>query len=144
MKEFFDTSVLVAAFRAAHIHHSASVQRLSKADARRSACGVHSLAEFYSVTTSLPVRPIVLPEQAMLFLADIRTRLSLIVLTADDYFNAIQGLAANGIGGGRVYDALLLASAVKCEAETIYTWNVKHYRALAPHMSSRIQTPDMG
>jgi predicted nucleic acid-binding protein len=141
MKEFFDTSVLVAAFRVAHVHHSASVQRLSRADPRRSACGAHSLAEFYSVTTSLPVRPMVLPEQAMLFLADIRSRLSLITLTADEYFSAIQNIATNGIVGGRVYDALLLACAAKCQPETIYTWNVKHYRALAPHMSSRIQMP---
>lgn len=142
MKEFFDTSVLVAAFRSAHVHHSASIQRLYKADSRRSACGLHSLAEFYSVATALPVRPIVLPEQAMLFIADIRSRLSLISLTPDEYFAAIQKVAADGISGGRVYDALLLACAAKYKAEVIYTWNLKHYRALAPDMASLICTPD--
>jgi predicted nucleic acid-binding protein len=141
MKEFFDTSVLVAAFRRAHIHHSASIQRLSKADTHRSACGLHSLAEFYSVTTALPVRPMVLPEQAILFIADIRMRLSLVSLTPNDYFAAIQNVAENGFAGGRVYDALLLACAAKCEAETIYTWNLKHYQILAPRIASRIRTP---
>jgi predicted nucleic acid-binding protein len=142
MKEFFDTSVLVAAFRATHIHHSASIRRLSKADPRRSACGLHSLAEFYSVTTALPVRPMVLPEQAMLFILDMRNRLSLISLTPDEYLAAIQNMTAQGFTGGRVYDALLLACAAKCQAETIYTWNLKHYRGLAPVLSSRIHTPD--
>ncbi len=141
MKEFFDTSVLVAAFRSAHIHHTPSIQRLSKAYKHHSACGLHSLAEFYLVTTALPVRPMILPEQAVLFLADIRTRLSLVSLTADEYFAAIQNVAANGFAGGRVYDALLLACAAKCGAETIYTWNLKHYQALSPELASRIRTP---
>lgn len=141
MKEFFDTSVLVAAFRGAHIHHSASIQRLSKADPRRCACGLHSLAEFYSVATALPVRPMVLPEQAMLFIADIRTRLSLISLTSDEYLAALQNVAPRGFAGGRVYDALLLACAIKCKAETIYTWNLKHYQAIAPDLASIIRTP---
>lgn len=83
----------------------------------------------------------VLPEQAMLFIADIRTRLSLISLTSDEYLAALQNVAPRGFAGGRVYDALLLACAIKCKAETIYTWNLKHYQAIAPDLASIIRTP---
>lgn len=143
MKEFYDTSVLVAAFRTSHTHHAASIRRLSRADKGVSACGLHSLAEFYSVITALPIRPMVLPEQAMLFLEDIRERLSLIGLNAHEYLMAVGAVAKSGFGGGRVYDGLLLACAVKCGAETIYTWNLKHYRSIAPaELVARIRTPD--
>jgi predicted nucleic acid-binding protein len=139
MKEFFDKSVLIAAFRTVHPHHRASLERLSGADPSRSACGVHSLAEFYSVSTTL--RPMILPEQAMLFISDIRSRASLVVLTTEDYVEVIRHLAGTGVTGGRICDALLLACATKSGAETIYTWNVRHFQSLAPHVASRIRTP---
>ena len=49
--------------------------------------------------------------------------------------------ASRGFTGGRIYDALLLASAAKCKAQAVYTWNLKHYQSLAPGLARRIQTP---
>jgi predicted nucleic acid-binding protein len=141
MKDFFDTSVLVPVFWGGHEHHSRSLERFSAAEKKRSCCGVHSLAEVYAVMTALPVRPLIPPEQALLFLEEIRARLTLISLTAEEYSTAIQKVATNGYSGGRVYDGLLLACALKSRAETIYTWNLKHYQGLAPEMASRIRTP---
>lgn len=141
MKEFFDTSVLVAVFQREHIHHAASIKRFAAAHRRHSACGVHSLAEVYSAMSGLPVRPPIPPEQVLLFLDDIRQRLTLIQLTAGEYLEAIQSTAARGYTSGRVYDALLLACAVKCRAETIYTWNLKHFQALAPNLAPKIKIP---
>jgi predicted nucleic acid-binding protein len=142
MKEFFDTSVLVAAFFRTHVHHLFSLQQFASAEKKHSACGLHSLAEVYAVMTALPVKPMVPPEQALLFIEEIRARITLISLSPEEYSSAIQNLAAKGFSGGRVYDALLLACAIKCRAETIYTWNLKHYRAIAPHLASSIQSPD--
>jgi predicted nucleic acid-binding protein len=144
MKEFFDTSVLVATFWNEHVHHRASIKRFAAAQPRHSACGVHSLAEVYAVMTALPVRPTIPPEQVLLFLEEIREHLMLVSLTPEEYITAIQETAARGFGSGRVYDALLLACASKCKAETIYTWNLRHYQALVPdtaYMASKIQTP---
>jgi predicted nucleic acid-binding protein len=93
---------------------------------------VHSLAEVYAVMTALPVKPLIPPEQALLFVEEVRNRLTLVSLNGEDYFAAIERTAGRGSGGGRVYDALLLACAVKVEARTIYTWNLKHYQSLAP------------
>jgi len=141
MKEFFDTSVLVAAFWGGHVHHQASVARLAQASKKQAACGIHSLAEVYAVMTALPVKPLIPPEQALLFVEEVRDRLTLVSLNGDEYFTAIERTAGRGFSGGRVYDALLLACATKVEARIIYTWNLKHYQALAPEMSARIQLP---
>jgi len=141
MKEFFDTSVLVAAFWGGHTNHQASVVLLGRANKKQSACSVHSLAEVYAVMTALPVRPMILPEQALLFLQELQDRLTPISLDDQEYVSAIRNTAELGFSGGRVYDALLLACAAKVRAETIYTWNLKHYKALAPQFSGRIRTP---
>jgi predicted nucleic acid-binding protein len=141
MKEFFDTSVLVAAFWGGHVHHRASVTRLGAAIKKQSACGIHSLAEVYAVMTALPVRPMIPPEQALLFVEEVRDRLTLVSLNGEEYFAAIRRTAERGFGSGRVYDALLLACAARVKAQTIYTWNLKHYQALAPELSALIHTP---
>jgi predicted nucleic acid-binding protein len=141
MKEFFDTSVLIAAFWGGHVHHASSVTRLGAANKKHSACGTHSLAEVYAVMTALPVKPAIPPEQALLFLAEVRDRLTPVSLDGEEYFAAIQKSAERGFASGRVYDALLLACAAKVRAQTIYTWNVKHFQALAPELAARIHTP---
>jgi predicted nucleic acid-binding protein len=141
MKEFFDTSVLVAAFWGGHRHHEASLRRLSGANKRQAGCGVHSLAEVYAVMTALPVRPMIPPEQAMLFVEEVRERLTLVSLDGEEYFAAVQRCAEKGFTSGRIYDALLLACARKARAETIFTLNEKHFRGIAPDLASRIQSP---
>jgi len=141
MKEFFDTSVLIAAFWGGHQHHEASLKRLSSANKKQAACGAHSLAEVYAVMTALPVKPMIPPEQAMLFVEEVRERLTLISLDGEEYFAAVQKCAEKGLTSGRIYDALLLACAKKARAETILTLNEKHFRAIAPDLAARIQSP---
>jgi predicted nucleic acid-binding protein len=141
MKEFFDTSVLVAAFRGGHVHHFPSLKRFAAAEKRHSACGIHSLAEVYAVMTALPVKPMIPPEQALLFVEEIRSRLTLVPLSAEEYFATIQNAASRGFTRGRIHDSLLLACAAKCKAQAVYTWNLKHYQSLAPALAPRIQSP---
>ncbi len=141
MKEFFDTSVLVAAFWGGHVHHAPSLKRFAAAEKRHSACGIHSLAEVYAVMTVLPVKPMIPPEQALLFVEEVRNRLTLVSLSAVEYFAAIQNAASRGFTGGRIYDSLLLACAAKCKAQAVYTWNLKHYQSIAPDLAPRIQAP---
>jgi predicted nucleic acid-binding protein len=141
MREFFDTSVLVAAFCYGHVHHPPSVKRFAAAEKQNSACGIHSLAEVYAVMTALPVKPMIPPEQVLLFVEEVRNRLTLISLSADEYFATIQDAGSRSFTGGRVYDALLLACAAKSKAQAVYTWNLKHYQSLAPSLAPRIQTP---
>jgi predicted nucleic acid-binding protein len=122
-------------------HHEPSFQRFAAAESRHSACGVHTFAELYNGLTKLPQRPAVLPEQVLLFLEEVRSRVTPIVLNAEEYFATISRIAGRGLTGGRIYDALLLACAEKSGAQVIYTWNLQHFQAIAPHLADRIQTP---
>jgi predicted nucleic acid-binding protein len=141
MKEFFDTSVLVAAFWGGHRDHTASIKLLGAANKKQSACAMHTLAEVYAAMTAIPIRPMLPPEQVMLFVKEVRDRLTLVPLDESEYFETIQQAASAGFTSGRVYDALLLCCAVKVKAQTIYTWNLKHFQAIAPGLAARIRTP---
>ena len=86
MKEFFDTSVLVAAFWGGHRDHPASIKLLGAATRKQSACSIHTLAEVYAAMTALPIKPILPPEQVMLFVQEVRDRLTLVSLDEGEYF----------------------------------------------------------
>jgi hypothetical protein len=49
-------------------------------------------------------------DQAILFIENIRERLSIIALDADEYAAVVRSSAAAGIVGGSVYDALSQAA----------------------------------
>jgi len=141
MKEFFDTSVLIGAFWRGHPHHQASLKLLSVANKRKAACAMHTLAEVYATMTALPVKDLIPPDQALLFVQEVRDRLTVVTLTEEEYYTTIEQAAALHFTSGRIYDALLLRCAAKVKAETIYTWNLKHFRAINPALAGRIQTP---
>jgi predicted nucleic acid-binding protein len=141
MKEFFDTSVLVGAFWRGHPNHQASLKLVSAANQKISACAAHTLAEVYATMTALPVKDVIPPDQALLFVQEARDRCKVVTLTDDEYYATIQQAAARGLTSGRVYDALLLRCAAKVKAEVIYTWNLKHFRMISPGMAGRIRTP---
>jgi len=141
MREFFDTSVLVGAFWGGHPHHQASLKLVSAANKRKSACAAHTLAEVYATMTALPVKDVIPPEQALLFVQETRDRCTIVSLDEDEYYKTIEQAAARGFVSGRIYDALLLECAAKVKAHTIYTWNLKHFRAVSPDAASRMRTP---
>src|SRR5260370_17771718 len=91
--------------------------------------------------TTLPVKPMIPPEQALLFVEEVRHRLTLVSLSAEEYFAVIQNAASRGFTGGRIYDSLLLACAAKCKALAVSTWNLKHYQSLAPDPAPPIPPP---
>jgi predicted nucleic acid-binding protein len=91
--------------------------------------------------TALPVKDVIPPDQAFLFVQEVRDRCTIVTLTEDDYFATIQRVAARGFSSGRVYEAVLLHCAAKVKAEVIYTWNLKHFQTIAPRQADRIQTP---
>jgi predicted nucleic acid-binding protein len=102
---------------------------------------VHSLAEVYATMTALPLRPPIPSEQAFLFVQEIQARLNLVSLDNSEYFDTLGRAADLGLTSGRMYDLLLLRAAAKCKAEIIYTWNLKHFRTIAPELFSIIRSP---
>ncbi len=121
MKEFFDTSILIAAFWRGHPDHDVSLRLVSAAERRKSACALHTLAEVYATMTALPVKDILPHDQAMLFVREVRDRFTVITLDQDEYYGTIERATDNGFTSRRVYDALLLRCAAKARAEIIYT-----------------------
>jgi predicted nucleic acid-binding protein len=141
MKGFFDTSVLVPVFYGSHVNHQASLAAFIQFDKSTGCCGAHSLAEVYSTLTRMPGKHRVSGEQTMLFIGSMRERLSIIALSGDEYAEALEASSALGIVGGSIYDAILAHCALKAQAETIYSWNGRHYGQCGPEVTARLRTP---
>jgi predicted nucleic acid-binding protein len=141
MRVFFDTSVLIPAFLEDHEHHEASLNAFLKTDKSQGACAAHTLAEFYAIVIRLPGPHRLSADQALLLIEEIYQRLTIVALTAEEYFAALRSAAPTGIVGGTIYDVLLGRCALKAKAETIYTWNVRHFQRFGRDLAERIRTP---
>lgn len=91
--------------------------------------------------TALPVKEMISPEQALLFVQEVRDRFTIVSLDESEYYGTIAQAAGRGFTSGRIYDALLLRCAAKVKADAIYTWNLKHFRAIDPKLADKVQTP---
>jgi predicted nucleic acid-binding protein len=140
LRAFFDTSVLVPIFIEDHEHHERSLKAFVTADKKRDCCAAHSLAEVYSTMTRLPGRHRLSGEQVLLFLENIRERLALIALTADEYHATIKEAAEAGVIGGTIYDALIARCALKAKVDAVYTWNTRHFEQFGPEIVKRLRT----
>ena len=139
--EFFDTNLLIAATVHEHIHHRASNARLAKLAAGNGACSAHSLAETYNNLTRPSRGYGRTPGDTLRVIEYVRDSFALVTLTPREVVKAIEGVARLGLRGGMVYDALLMACARKIGAVAIYTFNVKHFRRVAPDLADRIFEP---
>ena len=106
------------------------------------AISAHGLSESYAVLTSTPFVPRVYPAEAWNLLSrNILPYLEVVTLTPEIYRDTIQSCANAGWIGGRIYDALHLRCATQAHCDRIYTFNVRHFRQLAPELSERIGPP---
>ena len=143
MKAFLDTSVLVATFYADHEHHLPSIDLFLRFGKKDACCGAHSLAEVYATLTGMPGKRRVSGDEALLFLGDIRERLTLIALDEREYFQMAEASASGGLAGGAIYDAILGHCALKAKAEVIYTWNTRDFLRLPPAIAGRVRNPEL-
>jgi predicted nucleic acid-binding protein len=135
VKVFLDTSVLVPALVTAHERHSRAYSVLNKVQNGEDAgvISAHTLAELYAVLTRLPLSGRHSSEEALISLEEnVIKHFEISSLTASDYRTLIREAAMAGIQGGTIYDAVLLRSAMKARVEKIFTFNVKHFTAIAP------------
>ena len=122
MNAFFDTSVLVAAFYDGHEHHESSFDLFSQQQKSAACTAAHCLAEVYAVVTGMPGKDRASPDEALLFLHDIRKRLSSVALDESEYFKILEDAAAAGIVGGGVYDGIIAHCALKANAQWWRRW----------------------
>lgn len=135
MNVFFDTSVLIPALVDQLQDHEASFQALVEytQEPHSARCSTHSLAECYSVLTALPLkRRITSAEAERIVTESIGKQLHVQALSAADYLAAIAMVADRGLTSGAVYDALHVVAATRSKSRRILTYNVRHFRALAP------------
>jgi predicted nucleic acid-binding protein len=113
---------------------------LLRYNSSNAACSAHSLAEVYSTITGTSGKDRVSGDEALLFLGDIRQRLTLVALEAEEVLRAIEA-SAGSITSAAIYDSLIGHCALKAKAEVLYTWNVKDFKRLKPEIAARVQTP---
>jgi len=95
------------------------------------------------VLTRLPVQPRIIPSQARQLIREhVISRSQIVSLTASEYIDLIEWLAANGILGGATYDAIIVKAAQSARADCLATFNVADFRRLWPAEAYRIVTPD--
>lgn len=111
-----DSSVIVAGFASWHEFHLPALVALNST---KVAVG-HALIETYSVVTRLPAPHRVSPQVISKFLAS-RFLEDPLVLNGAQVADLLVGLGAEGIAGGRIYDALIGATARyhQCELVTL-------------------------
>jgi predicted nucleic acid-binding protein len=142
VKFFLDTSVLVAAFHVDHPRHQPSFDLFVRCEKKDAGCGLHSLAEVYATLTSMPPPRRASGDQALLFIGNIRERLTVVGLGEPEYLQLLEDAATADVRGGAIYDAILGHCALRADAEAIYTWNTRDFLRLPVAIASRVRTPD--
>jgi predicted nucleic acid-binding protein len=126
-----DTSCLVAAACGWHEHHLATAEAITRLKRRHQmVLAAHGLVEAYAVLTRLPGNRRLPAAQALELLRANWAGAEVVSLSPTEYWKALSDSVAAGITGGRAYDALIAACAVKGRASQLLTWNVGHFQGL--------------
>ncbi len=145
MDIFFDTTVLVAASERSHPHYAQAWPALRRVatGADHGFISAHSITEVYASLTRLPVQPRIHPVEASRIITDnILPHFEVIPIVKSDYLAALRSMTSGGWSGAKIYDALLLCGAAKCNPDRIYTFNLGDFRLLAPaSLESKICAP---
>ena len=92
----------------------------------------HTLLEAYSVLTRLPAPHRISAEDAFALIhANFCKGGKIVALGASGYRTLLKFVSAGGISGGRVYDALIAASARRAKVQTLITFNEAHFEGLS-------------
>lgn len=133
MKVLFDSSVLVAGLLESHSAHDESLKYLQDAIEKKyeMILASHSLAETFSVLTSIPSVPKINASMAIKLLDENVTKHAKIIsLTAKDYLAAMKNIASLGFSGGAIYDAIIYEAALKASVKQILTLNIRDFQRL--------------
>lgn len=144
MRVLFDTSTLVAALVETHPSHMLAFPWLQKAKNKTFAgfVATHSIAELYNILTALPIRPRIAPATAaQLLQRDVLDQLEAVSLSKEDYAAVIDHLVKLDVGGGAVYDALIVRAAIKANVDQIVTFNADDFRRVYPALAEKIVSP---
>lgn len=137
--------MLIATIQGWHQHHAAARTELRR---RRDSgehllLAAHSLVECYSVLTRFPPPQRLTPSVA---LNAIRTSFIekgvVIGLPSEDYWSLLESAVDSGVAGGRIFDAVIAATAVAAKADVLLTFNVRDFRGLVDGIELRVPSAD--
>ena len=136
-----DTSALVAAVSSWHEHHDRTCVEMErrKRGKEELVISAHSLAETYAVLTRLPAPHRLRANDAIALIESNWRDTPTVQLTGAEMWSALREAQRRAMIGGQMYDVLIALAALKAEASTIITWNVRHYEAFAPSIA--VQAP---
>lgn len=129
-----DSSFLIPLLSAWHEHHSPTRARYEQLliDRDELIVPVQALLECYSVLTRLPAPYRSTPEAVKQAIEVSFYRTATVVgLAPHTAWSAIDALSHLGLGGGRVYDAVIAGCIAEAGAKVVFTWNVKHFLSVA-------------
>ena len=144
MNVLFDTSILVAAMVEAHPKHQAARPWLEKAQSGEVGYFVsaHTLAELFSVLSTLPTSPRPTPAVARrLVHENVEQRARVVPLGRHDYSAVLRDMVDLGLSGGIVYDALIARAAKKARVDRLLTLNPDDFRRVWPDGERIIASP---
>lgn len=131
-----DSSCMIAAVCAWHEHHT----RAAAAIEERLAAGEQlvvagpALIEAYAVLTRLPAPHRLAPETARDLLAANFMERPPVALDGRAYQRLVRGAPDEDIAGGRTYDAVIAACAIKAKVARLLTLNERHFAAFADRL----------
>ena len=143
MRVLYDTSVLVPAFLANHAAHPLAFPQLEMAQREdiQGYLSAHSLAEFYAVTTRLPLPLRISPGEAHATISRFLKYLIPVELSADDYWQAIARVNSLKLPGGVMYDAVVAQAALNVSVERLTTLNPRDFLRLGDEVSRLVHVP---
>lgn len=133
-----DTNVIVATLIVEHLHHRPSVTFIAAVDPGQTVIAAHSFAEAYSTLTRPALGFNLDPARARDALDRVAGQFAVVALSAQQTLDAIRRFSAIGIGP-RLYDYLIGATGIRYGADTIVTWNTRHFAGMFPQL--RVVTP---
>jgi predicted nucleic acid-binding protein len=121
---------MIAAVCSWHERHPEAVaeieERLERGE--RLTVAAHALVEAYAVLTRLPPPHRLAPADAWtLVKANFVEPATVVALGGPAYVKLAGHLAAAGVRGGRCYDAVIGACAEQASADTLLTFNPRHF-----------------
>ncbi len=128
-----DTSVLVAALCDWHEHHAVAAPPLAAAlRSGKTVVAGPVLAEAYAVLTRLPSPHRLSPASARSLLSANLEGVRTVALDGPGYWSCLTNAVEHHVAGGRTYDAIVVACALRARADRILTLNRRDFEALVP------------
>ena len=139
-----DSSCIVASVCSWHVNHDAAFTEIDRrlSHGERMSVPVHALTEAYSVLTRFPVPNRFSPKDAWALIEAnfVRAR-NVVTLDVNNHVQLLSSLSRDGLGGGRIYDAVIAASAAQGGASTLLTFNARHFEPDPDGISIVVPTP---